>query len=319
MIQARMRALMLFAVIMVLSAAKNLSVMVIGDSWGTVGPSWHALQHMFDSHSVNATVRSAAISGTKACDWAKKKGNMILAANGLFPEEPEGPDFIWYTLGGNDMTSRRYVQCSQNATSIEAQKECMALETAKITNCSIILFDAYFKVYPKTRILQCGYDIPCFQGKCAYQLRNVYCAGNYSCQNECKNVCLSKADFYADMVFVLFCTGTKYWQGILLNPLAEKYSQYTGIDILGTVQQAGGVANASTGMPVMNEGSPCSLMEQCVHPVHKGATAVGEAFWNLYFSKQLNVTGADEERGDMGETGGAEVPSRMPQRIHLSS
>ena len=36
-------------------------------------------------------------------------------------------------------------------------------------------------------------------------------------------------------------------------------------------------------------GSPCELETMCVHPTHgkKGATAVGDAFWGLYFSQHL--------------------------------
>ena len=61
-----------------------------------------------------------------------------------------------------------------------------------------------------------------------------------------------------------------------------------GIDILGTVQRAGGVAGAATGKPVLDVGSPCGLMTACVHPTHgrAGAAAVGDAMWDLYFSKQ---------------------------------
>ena len=43
------------------------------------------------------------------------------------------------------------------------------------------------------------------------------------------------------------------------------------------------------GHPVIGVGAPCDLETMCVHPTHgkKGATAVGEAFWQLYFSKHL--------------------------------
>jgi hypothetical protein len=68
----------------------------------------------------------------------------------------------------------------------------------------------------------------------------------------------------------------------------ELHHNYTGLNILGTVQQAGGVPGARTGAPVVGvHGSPCGLMTECVHPTYggMGATAVGEAFWQLYFSK----------------------------------
>ena len=65
--------------------------------------------------------------------------------------------------------------------------------------------------------------------------------------------------------------------------------QYTGLNILGTVQAAGGVPGAATGQPNMSVGSPCELMHSCVHPEHgkAGATAIGDAFWRLFFAKYL--------------------------------
>ena len=73
-----------------------VNVLVFGDSWGSYGPSWREIQDMFDRHGVRAVVRSAAIGGTQACQWAE--GNHIGregvgsaladAANKLFPELP---------------------------------------------------------------------------------------------------------------------------------------------------------------------------------------------------------------------------------------
>ena len=74
------------------------TLLVVGGSWGSLGPSYRELQDMFARHGVNATVRSAAVGGTSACEWAAQKPNgMIAAAEKLFPEAP--PDFVWYTLG----------------------------------------------------------------------------------------------------------------------------------------------------------------------------------------------------------------------------
>ena len=91
------------------------------------------------------------------------------------------------------------------------------------------------------------------------------------------------------------CLGltTEHWQTVHIGELSSRYAtmrmNYTGLNILGTVQQAGGVAGASVGHPVTDLGSPCDLMTSCVHPTHgkPGAAAIGEAFWELYFSKHL--------------------------------
>jgi hypothetical protein len=94
---------------------------------------------------------------------------------------------------------------------------------------------------------------------------------------------------------------TLHWQKIYVDALNAYYNppggaapplgggSYAGLNILGTVQAAGGVAGASIGHPVLGVGSPCELETECVHPTHgkAGATAVGEAFWDLYYSKNL--------------------------------
>ena len=92
---------------------------------------------------------------------------------------------------------------------------------------------------------------------------------------------------------------TQYWQGIGVDATARKYAgqPYTGLNVLGTVQMAGNVTGASVGHPVMGVGSPSELMLECVHPKYehnvskakegRGATAIGEAFWDLYFKKHF--------------------------------
>ena len=93
---------------------------------------------------------------------------------------------------------------------------------------------------------------------------------------------------------------TLHWQKIYVDALDTHYNQpggapgggsYAGLNILGAVQAAGGVPGASIGHPVIGVDSPCDLETMCVHPTHgkAGATAVGEAFWDLYYSKHLLV------------------------------
>jgi hypothetical protein len=66
--------------------ASTVTVMVFGDSWGSLGPGWHELQDMFDHHNISAVVRSAARGGTQACQWAESPESMVAAAQKLFPE-----------------------------------------------------------------------------------------------------------------------------------------------------------------------------------------------------------------------------------------
>jgi len=241
---------------------RNLSVLVFGDSWGALDPSWHALQAMFDRHGVPATVRSSAVGGTTACHWASTPDSLKLEAQKHFGET--AVDFVWYTAGGNDLEDKYYRACSANAASFDEAVGCMARATAKITNCTDAMLGPFFEQYPAARVMQCGYDVSCVKGRCAAvsAQRVAFCKENVTCGNM-----LLQA-----------------WQPLLLQPLAQKYpSRYTGLDILGTVQQAGGIPGSSVGSPNVSVGAPCEQEVYCVHPQKRAAEAVMEAFWDLYF------------------------------------
>ena len=244
----------------------NVTVLVFGDSWGQVGPSWHALEDMFVAHGVSADVQSSAVGGTRACQWAQDPQSLVKAAQERFGDA--GPDYVWYTAGGNDLEASAYQQCSKNASSMdEAINTCLRKATDVINACTDTLLTELWTVYPSAKVMQCGYDIPCEEGQCATQSRNPYCGNNVTCQN----------------------VGTVAWQPMLLE-LEDKYpGRYAGLNVLGAVQKAGGVPGADVGAPDLTRGSPCGLMTSCVHPTYgkAGASAVGEAFWELYFSKQL--------------------------------
>ena len=254
------------------ACAKNYTVMVFGDSWGSLGPSWHEIQDMFDRNNVTAVVKSAARGGTTACQWAEHGGiSMAYEAKQLFPNVTDGPDFVWYTLGGNDLVNKNYANCSLQAKTFAENLACMNNQTQKANDCTAAILTKFFEVFPKSKVMQCGYDIPCADGGCVKtdDARNEWCGANVTCMNEF----------------------TVAWQDMLVGTTQRRFPQpqYTGLNILGTVQAAGGVPGAATGSPNMTVGSPCELMHSCVHPEHgkSGATAIGDAFWRLFFSKHL--------------------------------
>lgn len=271
---------------------KNITVMVVGDSWGSLGPSWHELVDMFARHNVTAKVRSAARGGTTACQWAEPDHGdaFTLAAHQLFPNESTtpgwtGPDMVWMTLGGNDLVDKGYQACQEKAllsANITAAKLCLVTITGKISNCLDKLLVSYWAKFPQSKVMQCGYDIPALDGRCIEEamVRSPYCTHNKTCHTSL----------------------AEYWQTISISEFSKRYAgrPYTGLNVLGTVQMAGNVSGASVGHPVMGVGSPSKLMTECIHPSYKhnaseaeegaGATAIGEAFWELFFSKHLNST-----------------------------
>lgn len=255
-------------------------VFVFGDSWGALGPSYHEVQDMFNRHGVPADVRSAAISGTTACKWAEKDGGMTMVerARSLFPDAPEGPDFVWYTLGGNDLISVPMQLCAKKAPTFDDMVECIRETVRTTSNCTATLLDNYWKVFPKSKVMHSGYDLPCENLWCDLTITGIYDAGwcgrlrlNHTCLNELQ---------------------VKFHK-IYIEGLTDRYRDvqpgYTGINIHGAGQKAAGVPGAEVGRPVLTQGGPCKWATACVHPTYgsPAAIAVGEAFWDLYFSKHL--------------------------------
>ena len=235
------------------------------------------MRDMFARHGVPAEVKSAAKGGTTACQWAGvgQGEALVEAARELFPSLSDGPDYVWYTLGGNDLVDHSYVNCSINAKSVDEQLKCLEAVSKVIDKCTDLMLETYWKKFPKSVVVQCGYDLPCEEGGCIPQPRNPFCGTNVTCMN----------------------LGAVYFQHIQVDGRKARYpaSQYVGLDVLGTVQMAGGVPGAAVGKPVLDKGSPCDLMTGCVHPIYNksGAIAISEAFWDLYFK---NATTAENEK-----------------------
>jgi hypothetical protein len=247
-------------------------VLVVGDSWGA--DLWRAIQHSFVIHNVSATVHSTAIGGTTACQWAALDNGTALveSAQKKFGDLADGPDFLWYSLGGNDLgKDDDYRKCMINAASDDEAKGCAEKEVVRISGCTSTLLETYWAKYPKSKVFQCGYDIPCLEGKCMLldMLRNPYCGTNITC----------------------ITTAMVEWQRMEIGVRQQKYPQprYTGLNILGTVQKAAGVPGADVGKPVLDKGGPCEWEFGCVHPKPKTPTwyAVAETFWDLFFSKHV--------------------------------
>merc|ERR1740138_752136 len=86
------------------SPSANTTVLVFGDSFGDTGPTYKVIIDLLAQQKVPATVRSSAIGGTSACQWNDWSNGTALEqkASKLFPEG-EGPEYVWYTLGANDL------------------------------------------------------------------------------------------------------------------------------------------------------------------------------------------------------------------------
>jgi hypothetical protein len=148
------------------------------------------------------------------------------------------PDLLWYTAGANDLAEDvQYHTCLEKATSDSAAEQCISQASAIASNCTQTLLEHFWKRYPAAKVGQYNYDIPCLEGNCLGAAAD-FLGGTYCLRQAAPKVCLGRA-----MV---------YWQSIYVDALQLKWPQprYTGMNVLGTVQQASGVPGAAVGSAV---------------------------------------------------------------------
>jgi len=270
-----------FALAMLASkAVAEVTVMVFGDSFGDTGPKWNTVQDMFDQRGVAATVKNAAIGGTTSCQWAGEENGMQMVnkANDLFGET--GPDYVWYTLGGNDIWSDdNFQNCQKSVKGKDitdpAVQKCISDFTDNIIGCHSTMFDNFYKAFPNAKIMQAGYDIPCENLLCAVTVNAAF-AKNY-CGND--GTCLNKV--------------LHNWNTHHLDSMQAKYPQpaYTAIKLIGAAQKANKVAGADYDKPVYDKGANCKWETFCIHPTYNSPAgqAWGDGMWDFYFSKESLV------------------------------
>merc|ERR1719198_1976847 len=120
--------------------------------------------------------------------------------------------------------------------------------------------------------MECNYDVPCENPSCRgwdEAFLGDYCGKNITCYN----------------------TMARNWVNDYIGTLAKKYSepQYTAVHIEGTGQMVEGDVKAHVGVPDIDRSGVCDKMIACVHPLYgsKYATAIGDAWWDLFFSKYV--------------------------------
>ena len=168
-----------------------------------------------------------------------------------------------------------YHECMGNATNQTDAKVCLEGANKNIVGCTAWMFDYFYYYYPKAKIFQTGYDIPCENALCKATVDQAF-TGTY---------CDRQSD-YITCVNTLF----EVFQAGHHDALAAKYNatQYVPLNMLGTNQMAAGIPGAAVGKPVLSQSAKCEWEWLCVHPTYgtPAATAWGQAMWDLFFSKQ---------------------------------
>jgi hypothetical protein len=271
--------------------AEKKTVLAFGDSWAAWGPSWRAVQDTLNEHRFPATVISTAKAGHRACKIIETEGPkaMVNAARSAFPDARDGPDYVWYTLGANDIahegtTGGPLAKCALTAFSFDAITRCAQECAERTLKCTATLLDNYFEAFPKSNVMQSGYDLPCegLANGCMF-VADAYVGHWCGLHQPLSHTCLNK----------LFVAWHGFYVGGLIQKYAQSRPQYTGINVLGTVQKAAGIGGAEVGHPVLDKGSPCQWEVVCEHPTYgrKGAKAIGDAFWEKYFLSEQIRTG----------------------------
>lgn len=257
----------------------GLKVLVFGDSQGDTGPTYKALQDVLDRHNVSATVRNKSVGGTLACGWAKNPNAIVDAAHEAFKS---APDLVWYTAGANDLAQdSTYHSCLDHAKTDQDAAACIAQSTTGIINCTETLLEHLWSAFPDTKVGQYNYDMGCINASCI-QAAVQFLGGSYCLNGADPKTCVGKA--------------LQYWQTIYVDQLQKKYPfpRYTGMNVLGTVQKASGVAGAQVGNLVLGVGVNCDWEVECVHPKYgtPAGTGIADSMWDLWLSKLTNQTKA---------------------------
>ena len=259
-----------------------LRVLVFGDSQGSQGPTWRTLQDELDAHGISAHVVNKAVGGTSACGWAEHPEAMVTASREAFPNATEGPDLVWFTAGGNDLSGDlRYHECTLVASSDAEVRACLHDANDLLIACTQKLFDSLWRTFPKAKVGQYNYMATCMQGECLLE-GAAYLGGPFCLEAKHSHGSASEC-----MLLLL-----QYWQTIFVDELQRQYAKprYTGMNLLGAVQQASGVPGASVGhMNVSGGGANCEWLHGCVHAIYgtPAAKAIGAAMWSLWLEPLL--------------------------------
>jgi len=228
--------------------ANAAKLIVFGDSWGTEGK--RSLDKVL-GHEHNITIDNVAVGGTTTKTWAAKP-------TFLRDTVAKNPDakWVWLTIGGNDAKD----ELPRGTPIAQLVSECI--------NRTKIFLDPLFAAFPNIRVVQFGYDILTFS-------KGIICPA-------LGEIVLPKCKLNATCIntnFLQLQTG-------YVESLNKFYPNHDSLNILGTMQAAGGVPGASVGHPNLSRYSPDNLMQtNCIHPNDAGFEFIFKQLWTMYFSK----------------------------------
>ena len=268
---------------LLLSLALGADVIVVGDSWGTGAG---ATEFSAMAKVRNLSVDNIAIGGSTIEAW--QTDSYLLR---LFEALTASPDarFIWLTLGGNDYLNGLGAGKSEGELIPQMQR---GLER---------ILDELFKYNKHVQVVGFGYDIPNYDSSlgclgtasrlAASQCRDVWGGvpdHGFKPFVKCAPLPPPAATPPSDVARSCSNTMTVAMQHGLLDPMEQRYAQFTALSLLGTTQMYGGVAGAAVGAPNMQSFSPTQFWEaDCIHPNAVGYRAIFAELGRKYFDKRM--------------------------------
>eukprot|EP00937_MAST-01D_sp_MAST-1D-sp2_P002766 g2766.t1 len=228
------------------------SVLSFGDSWAYLGD--RALNETLSAYG--AQVHVDGIPGTPAAFWS------TIAPKRLVKDvTTHKADAVLLSIGGDDFLEGLPFGLDKDKLLSE-----MLASTTKV-------LDALFAAHPDVHVYQWGYEILDWSG-------SSKCKGLGD--SELKSCCCPKG--WADTECMTKIQAD-YLQTRYVDVLAAQYSgkhNYHSVNVLGSLQVAGGVAGAAVGKPNWGQYSPTKYVYQdgvwaCLHLTHEGFAVMYQA------------------------------------------
>lgn len=100
------------------------------------------------------------------------------------------------------------------------------------------------------------------------------------------------------------CINTQFvkLQHDYVEVLTQNYTQHTALNVLGTLQVAGGDAKAAVGNPDLASWSPKNLMESnCIHASQDGFQLIFEQVYSMYLANTTTTAATTSSNNDDGD------------------
>jgi len=238
------------ALFTLLAAANAAQLVVFGDSWGTEGRA--SLNQVFGKQH-NITIDNVAVGGSTAAQWALRPNYLrdVVARN-------QDAKWVWLTIGGND---------AKNELPLGVPIEKVLQE---LINRTSVFLTPLFQANPNIKVVQFGYDIMTFS-------KGLLCpAMGALVLPQCKlnTTCINSAFIRLQHEYV--------------EAMVKLFPRHNSVNLLGTLQAAGKIPDASIAHPNLAYYSPDNLMQSnCIHPNDQGFVYIFNTLWDLYFKSQV--------------------------------